>query len=61
MTHIVLNEIPTYHKLLLTTDGGMVTYPDLDKKKKIIENAVEAMNQLGYSNQKLLVCLLLRR
>lgn len=52
MTHIVLNEIPTYHKLLLTTDGGMVTYPDLDMKKKIIQNAVELMSQLGYSNPK---------
>ena len=52
MTHVVLNEVPSYHKLLLTTDGGMVTYPDLDKKKKIIENAVEVMHQLGYSNPK---------
>lgn len=52
MTHVVLNQVPTYHKLLLTTDGGMVTYPDFDKKKKIIENAVEVLEQLGYSNPK---------
>lgn len=53
MTHFVFNEIPTYHKLLVTTDGGMVTYPDVDGKQKIIENTVEVLHKLGYENPKI--------
>ncbi|NLM05409.1 MAG: phosphate butyryltransferase [Tissierellia bacterium] len=52
MTHIALYEIPSYHKLLITTDGGMMMYPDLEQKKKIIENAVEVFHQLGYKQPK---------
>ncbi len=52
MTHFVFNEVSTYHKLLVTTDGGMVTYPDVDKKQKIIENAVEILLKLGYDKPK---------
>lgn len=52
MTHIALNQIPTYHKLMLTTDGGMVMYPDLDTKRKILENGVEVLHQLGYAEPK---------
>ena len=31
MSHLAFNAIPNYHKILFTTDGGMVTYPDLQK------------------------------
>lgn len=27
MSHFVFDELPHYHKLLVTTDGGMMTYP----------------------------------
>jgi len=52
MSHISIQEIPTYHKLLITTDGGMMMYPDLEQKKKIIENAVDVLHSLGYENPK---------
>jgi phosphate butyryltransferase len=52
MTHIAFNQVSTYHKLLITTDGGMVTYPDVDKKQEIIENAVEILLRLGYEKPK---------
>ena len=52
MTHCAFNEVPTYHKLLVTTDGGMVPYPDVDMKQGIIENAVRALHRLGYENPK---------
>jgi len=52
MSHISIQEIPTYHKLLITTDGGMMMYPDLEQKKKIIENAVGVLHSLGYENPK---------
>ena len=29
MSHFTMFEVPTYHKVILPVDGGMVTYPDL--------------------------------
>jgi phosphate butyryltransferase len=52
MSHIVFNELPNYHKLIATTDGGMMMYPDLDKKKQILENAVDTLISLGYDKPK---------
>lgn len=55
MSHFVINEIPSYHKLLVTTDGGMMTYPDLNQKKQILENAVNVLLDLGYDKPKVAV------
>lgn len=52
MTHFAILEVPTYHKLLVVTDGGMVMYPNLEQKKGIIENAVEFLLGLGYERPK---------
>ncbi|MCD8364817.1 MAG: bifunctional enoyl-CoA hydratase/phosphate acetyltransferase [Clostridiales bacterium] len=52
MSHFVLDEIPNYHKLIVTTDGGMMTYPTLEQKKDIIVNTVETLKALGYENPK---------
>jgi phosphate butyryltransferase len=48
MSHVVFNQVPSYHKLIVTTDGGMVTYPDLEQKVHILENAVAVLRRLGY-------------
>ena len=55
MSHIVIHEIPTYHKLLAVTDGGMMMYPNNNKKKQILENAVSTFLALGYENPKVAV------
>lgn len=52
MSHFTMFEIPTYHKLLVAVDGGMVTYPTLEQKKAIIENTVEVLRAYGYENPK---------
>ncbi len=52
MSHIAINEIPRYHKLLVTTDGGMLLSPTLEQKRDIILNAVSALRSMGYSNPK---------
>lgn len=52
MSHVAIVEVPTYHKLLVATDGGMVMYPTLDQKKEIINNAVETLLKLGYERPK---------
>ena len=53
MSHFVFDELPYYHKLLVTTDGGMMTYPTLEQKKEIIMNTVETLRALGYENPKI--------
>ena len=52
MSHVVLNEVPSYHKLLLTTDGGMVQYPNIEQKIDILKNAVDTLYALGYDKPK---------
>jgi phosphate butyryltransferase len=52
LSHVMLYEIEAYHKLLMLTDGGMVTYPDLDTKVQLINNAVEAAKGLKYETVK---------
>jgi phosphate butyryltransferase len=53
MSHVAFNEVKTYHKLLITTDGGMNLYPDVNQKQKIIENVVEVLKKLGYDKPKI--------
>jgi phosphate butyryltransferase len=55
MSHLVLHEIPGYHKLLGVTDGGMMMYPNLEEKKQIIENAVYTLRTIGYECPKVAV------
>lgn len=55
MSHVVIHEIPTYHKLLAVTDGGMMMYPNVDEKKQIIENAVNTFRAMGYEEPKVAV------
>ena len=45
-------EIPTYDKLLVTTDGGMNISPDYEQKVKILKNAIEATKPLGLEEIK---------
>lgn len=52
MSHMSFEEVPTYHKLITITDGGMSTYPDVEAKQKILENAVEIYHRLGYECPK---------
>ncbi len=52
MSHFVFDELPYYHKLLVTSDGGMMTYPTLEQKKDIILNAVDVLHKLGYEEPK---------
>lgn len=55
MSHVVFFQLPNYHKLLMTTDGGMVIYPSFEEKVHIVENAVSALHAMGYRKPKLAV------
>jgi len=52
LSHVMIYETPNYNKLIFLTDGGMVTYPDLNQKKDLILNAVEVAKALGYDEIK---------
>lgn len=52
MSHFTMFDIPTYHKILVPVDGGMVTYPTLEQKRAIIENTVSPLRAMGYECPK---------
>jgi phosphate butyryltransferase len=47
LSHVMVYEVSSYHKLLFLTDGGMNVAPDLNQKVQILENAVIACKALG--------------
>ena len=47
-THCMFYEIPALGRMLILTDGGVNTFPDLDKKAEILENAAMVLQALGY-------------
>jgi phosphate butyryltransferase len=52
LSHVALLQLPTYHKLLLITDGGMNAELDLRRKIDIVRNAVELSRFLGIQRPK---------
>ena len=52
---IGLYEHPNYHKLLAVTDQGLNTYPDLEGKKALIQNAVKLLHSIGIEEPKVAV------
>ena len=52
LSHVMVYDVPSYHKLILLTDGGMVSYPELKDKVHIINNAVKVAKALEIDNPK---------
>lgn len=52
LSHVMVYQVDSYHKLLSLTDGGMNMYPGLEEKMKIIENASEVHRALGLDQIK---------
>lgn len=49
-THCMFYEIPALGKMVILTDGGVNTFPDLEKKSEILENAAMVLQALGYTS-----------
>ena len=47
ISHVMMYE-PVGHRMMGLTDGGMNTFPDLEKKAEILENAAKVFKALGY-------------
>ena len=55
ISHIAMVESSALDRLVFVTDGGMNIKPDLEEKKQIIQNAIEAANQLGFEKPRVAV------
>lgn len=55
MTHFALYQLLGYHKLIASTDNGVMIYPTLEDKKHIIQNAAAVLRSMGYENPKFAV------
>lgn len=53
LSHVMVYDLPKYHKLLVTTDGGMNIAPDYEQKVKIVKNAIKATKALGIDTIKI--------
>ncbi|ABY92246.1 bifunctional enoyl-CoA hydratase/phosphate acetyltransferase [Thermoanaerobacter brockii subsp. lactiethylicus] len=52
LSHVMVYEIPNYHKLLLLTDGGMNISPTLEEKVQILRNAIKVAKAIEIENPK---------
>ena len=52
LSHVMVYELEKYHKLLITTDGGMNIAPDYEQKAKILKNSIKAAKALGMETVK---------
>ena len=52
LTHLAAFEVGAYHKLLFVTDAAISIAPNLKEKQEIIQNAVDAVSNLGISRPK---------
>ena len=55
LTHLAWLEMPSYHKLFIVTDGGMIPYPSLEEKEEILQHAVNYSHRLGLQEPKIAV------
>ncbi|MCF8151285.1 MAG: phosphate acetyltransferase [Burkholderiaceae bacterium] len=55
LSHLAAFEIPGEPKLAFHTDGGMVINPDLEDKKRILQNALEALACIGIERPRVAV------
>ncbi|MBN2601957.1 MAG: phosphate butyryltransferase [Candidatus Marinimicrobia bacterium] len=53
LSHVAVAEIPTYPKMLITSDGGINIAPDMETKKAILENMVDVCRKLKIDQPKI--------
>lgn len=55
MSQFVIQQVPTYHKLMCIADVALVVYPDFEQKKQILLNTVDALTRMGFTDIKVAV------
>jgi len=55
LSHVFVMDVPTYHKVLVVTDGGINIAPGLEEKADICRNAIDLVRTLGAARPKVAV------
>ncbi|MDD2427369.1 MAG: phosphate acyltransferase [Eubacteriales bacterium] len=55
LTHLAWLDMPSYHKIFILTDGGMIPYPTVEEKEEILKHAVNYSHRLGLEEPKVAV------
>ena len=55
ISHVFVMDIPTYHKVLMITDGAINIAPTLEDKVDICQNAIDLAISLGIKNPKVAI------
>jgi phosphate acetyltransferase len=55
ISHVYLMDVPTYHKVLIVTDGALNIAPTLEDKVDICQNAIDLVISLGLKKPKVAI------
>ena len=55
LSHVFLMDVPTYHKVLVVTDGAINIAPTLEDKADICRNAIDLVRDLGVARPKVAI------
>ena len=55
LSHVFLMDVPTYHKVLLVTDGAINIAPSLEDKVDICQNAIDLARAFGVERPKVAI------
>jgi phosphotransacetylase len=55
LSHVFIMDVPTYHKVLLVTDGAINIAPTLEDKVDICQNAIDLARSLGVTRPKVAI------
>jgi phosphotransacetylase len=55
LSHVFLMDVPTYHKVLIVTDGAINIAPTLEEKADICQNAIDLAVSLGVARPKVAI------
>ena len=55
ISHVFIMDVPTYHKVLIVTDGAINIAPTLEDKVDICQNAIDLVVSLGHEKPKVAI------
>jgi phosphotransacetylase len=55
LSHVFIMDVPTYHKMLVVTDGAINIAPTLEDKVDIVQNAIDLAISLGVKEPKVAI------
>jgi phosphotransacetylase len=55
ISHVFIMDVPTYHKVLIVTDGAINIAPVLEDKVDIVQNAIDLAASLGVNRPKVAI------